>query len=239
MFGKRGLFGKKSGTGGGDGPDSARSQGPFPGVPRDSDGKRRVFGEAVYAKHGDFLRELGKDINDPENILPEPEDFDRKVKASLNRQEMRRQAIEADLLAKHGCNAIRPFFVLAEPVLNSSLGAWLIQLMDLMPYDDWNLVYLPTDQATASAMGLPLHPGISIGPIDELMVKRIGEFHARFQDGRAKVDAMGHSSEQIDAMEKFLAYKDNMRTSIIDYVETVKPMIIELIADVQSKAGKT
>ena len=238
MFGKRGLFGKKGGTEGSEPPGPAR-QGSFPGVPRDSDGKRRVFGEGVFDTHGDFLREIGFDINDPKNILPEPEDFDRKVKASLNRQEIRRQAIEADLLAKHGCNAIRPFFVLAEPVMNSPLGAWLIQVMDLMPYDDWNLVYLPTDPATASAMGLPFHPGVSIGPIDELMVKRIGEFHARFQDGRQKVDAMGHSSEQIDAMEKFLAYKDQMRTSIIDYVETVKPMIIELIADVQSKAKKT
>ena len=236
MFGKRGLFGKKSPEGG-QAPTPQR-QGSFPSVPRDSDGKRRVFGEGVFETHGDFLREIGFDIDDPKNILPEPEDFDRKVKASLNRQEIRRQAIEADLLAKHGCNAIRPFFVLAEPVMNSSLGAWLIQVMDLMPYDDWNLVYLPTDQATASTMGLPLHPGVSIGPIDELMVKRIGEFHARFHDGRQKVDAIGQPSEQIDAMEKFLVYKDNMRTAIIDYVETVKPMIIELIADVQSKAKK-
>lgn len=238
MFGKRGLFGKKGGSQGGAPSEPAQRQGSFPTVPRDSDGKRRVFGEGVFDTHGGFLREIGFDINDPKNILPEPEDFDRKVQASLNRQEIRRQAIEADLLAKHGCNAIRPFFVLAEPVMNSSLGAWLIQLMDLMPYDDWNLVYLPTDQATASVMGLPLHPGVSIGPIDELMLKRIGEFHARFHDARSKVDAIGPSNEQIDAMEKFLAYKDDMRTAIIDYVETVKPMIVNLIADVQAKAKK-
>ena len=59
-----------------------------------------------------------------------------------------------------------------------------------------------------------------------------------FHDARQKVDAIGPSKEQIDAMEKFLGYKDQMRTGIIDYVETVKPMIIELIADVQSKADK-
>lgn len=238
MFGKRGLFGKKGGSDGDERPDPAQRQGSFPGVPRDSDGKRRVFGEGVFDTHGDFLREIGFDINDPKNILPEPEDFDRKVKASLNRQDIRRQAIEADLLAKHGCNAIRPFFVLAEPVMNSPLGAWLIQVMDLMPYDDWNLVYLPTDEPTAAAMGLPLHPGISIGPIDELMVKRIGEFHARFDGARKKIDAIGYSTEQIDEMEKFLVYKDQMRTGIIDYVETVKPMIVNLIADVQAKARK-
>ena len=237
MFGKRGLFGKKSG-GGGEAPAPER-QGSFPTVPRDRDGKRRVFGEGVFETHGDFLREIGFDINDPKNILPEPEDFDRKVQASLNRQDIRRQAIEADLLAKHGCNAIRPFFVLAEPVMNSKLGAWLIQVMDLMPYDDWNLVYLPTDPATASAMGLPLHPGMSIGPIDELMIERIGDFYARFEEGRRKVEALTMSDGQLDTMEKFLEYKDNLRRIITDYVEGLKPKIIALIADVQSKGDQS
>ncbi len=233
MFGKRGLFGKKAGAA-----PTPERQGSFPTVPRDSDGKRRVFGEGVFATHGDFLREIGFDINDPKNILPEPEDFDRKVQASLNRQEIRRQAIEADLLAKHGCNAIRPFFVLAEPVMNSKLGAWLIQVMDLMPYDDWNLVYLPTDQATASVMALPFHPGVSIGPIDELMVERIGDFYARYEEGRRKVEAMVMSDGQLDTMEKFLDYKDNLRRIITDYVEGLKPKIIALIADVQSKGDQ-
>ena len=236
MFGKRGLFGKKGGTEGA--APTPEGQGSFPSVPRDSDGKRRVIGEGVFDTHGDFLREIGFDNNDPKNILPEPEDFDRKLKASLNRQEIRRQAIEADLLAKHGCNAIRPFFVLAEPVMNSRLGAWLIQVMDLMPYDDWNLVYLPTDEATASAMDLPFHPGMSIGPIDELMVERIGDFYARYEDGRRKVEALMGSDGQFATMEKFLDYKDNLRRIITDYVEGLKPKIIALIADVQSKGNE-
>ena len=242
MFGKRRTpFDSKPGAPGAANAGAA-TPGPsgMPRPPRNSDGKRRIFGEAVYAQHGEFLRMLGKDINDPENILPEPEDFDRMVQESLKRQEERRCAIEADLLAKHGCNAIRPFFVLAEPVLNSPLGAWLIQVMNLMPYEDWNLVYLPTDQATAKAMELPLHPGMSIRPIDELMVERIGGFRDRFEDGRRKVDAVVHSGapDQFEVMDKFLAFKDNMRTSIVDYVLSVKPKIVELIADVQSKAGK-
>jgi hypothetical protein len=161
------------------------------------------------------------------------------VQESLQRQEVRRCAIEAELLEKHGCNAIRPFFVLAEPVLNSPLGQWLIQVMNLMPYEDWNLVYLPTDRATAQAMDLPLHPGMSIGPIDELMVERIGGFRDRYEDGRRKVDAIvrGGAPDQFEVMDKFLAFKDKMRTNIVDYVLSVKPKIVELIADVQSKSG--
>ena len=38
-----------------------------------------------------------------------------------------------------------------------------------------------------------------------------------------------------EAMERFLAYKDKMRRDIVDYVLSVRPMIVELIADVQKK----
>ena len=148
---------------------SARGVGQGPTV--DSDGKRRVFGEAVFAgKHGRMLKSFGFDLNDPANIIPDDAEFDRRIKESLAKQDARRTQIEADLLRAHGHNAIRPFFVLAEPVFNSQLGQWLIRSMNLLPYDDWNLVYLPLDRATQAAMGgLPLHPQQSIGPIDELM----------------------------------------------------------------------
>ena len=56
MFGKRGLFGKKGGAA-----PTPERQGSSPTVRRDSDGKRRVFGEETYEKHGDFLREIGFD----------------------------------------------------------------------------------------------------------------------------------------------------------------------------------
>ena len=37
----------------------------------DSDGKRRVFGEAVFAgKHGDMLRSLGLGLDDAANVIP-------------------------------------------------------------------------------------------------------------------------------------------------------------------------
>lgn len=227
MFGRKGLSSQGQAAPNG-----------LPQPPRDSDGKRRIFGEEIYAKHGAFLKMLGRDINDPSNILPEEEDHQRKVQESLDRQEERRCKIEADLLAKHGCNAVRPFFVLAEPVMNSKLGLWLMRVMDLQPYEDWNLVYLPTDAPTAAAMGLPFHPGCSIGPIDELMVERVGGFLARYEDSRGKTDAvvMAGREDQFDVIERFLEYRDKMRRDIVDYVSSVKPMIVELIADVQSKA---
>jgi hypothetical protein len=213
---------------------------PLPSI--DSDGKRRVFGEAVFAgKHGAMLRALGLSANDEANIIPDDAEFDRRIKQSLARQDARRTEIEAELLRTHGHNAIRPFFILAEPVYNSQLGQWLIRVMKLLPYDDWNVVYLPMDRETQTAMGgLPLHPRQSIGPIDELMRNRIGGYFSQFQDAKRKVDS--HIEEvgiqaATDVIGGFVTYVDNMPPRILDFVAEVRPMIIELIADVQSKGA--
>jgi len=208
----------------------------------DSDGKCRVFGEAVFAgKHGDMLRALGLGANDEANIIPDDAEFDRRIQQSLARQDARRTEIEAELLRTRGHNAIRPFFILAEPVYNSQLGQWLIRLMKLLPYDDWNVVYLPLDRETQAAMGgLPLHPRQSIGPIDELMCKQIGGFFSQYQDAKRKVDS--HVEEvgiqaAMEMIQGFVTYVDNMPPRILDHVARVRPMIIELIADVQSKGA--
>ena len=207
----------------------------------DSDGKRRVFGEAVFAgEHRNMLWQLGFGPDDAANIIPDDAEFDRRIKESLAKQDARRTRIEGELKRTHGHNAIRPFFVLSEPVFNSELGQWLIKLMNLMPYDDWNIVYLPMDRETQAAMGgLPLHPRQSIGPIDELMCQQIGTFYTAYKDAKRKVDLhvqeVGLSAAQ-DVLAGFVAYVDAMPQKILGYVAEVRPMIIELIADVQRKA---
>jgi hypothetical protein len=206
-----------------------------------SDGKRRVFGKDVFAgKHGDMLRSLGFGPNDEANIIPNDGEFGRRINMSLAKQDARRTQIEEDLFRTHGHKAIRPFFILAEPVFNSELGQWLIKLMNLMPYDDWNIVYLPMDRETQAAMGgLPLHPRQSIGPIDELMCEQVGTFYSQFKDAKRKVDLHVREvglSAAVDVLGPFVTYVDTMPPRILDHVARVRPMIIELIADVQRKA---
>jgi hypothetical protein len=189
-----------------------------------------------------MLHRLGFGPDHEANIVPNDAEFDRRIKQSLAQQDARRTKIEAELLRTHGHNAIRPFFILAEPAFNSQLGQFLIRLMKLLPYDDWNVVYLPLDRETQAAMGggLPLHPRQSIGPIDELMRERMGGYFSQYQDAKRKVDA--HIDEvgiqaATDVVGKFVTYVDNMPARILDYVAEVRPMIIALIADVQSKGA--
>jgi hypothetical protein len=168
-------------------------------------------------------------------------EFESRVKGSLAKQDARRTQIEDDLLRSHGHNAIRPFFILSEPVYNSELGRWLVGLMNLLPYDDWNIVYLPMDRETQAAMnGLPLHPRQSIGPIDELMREQVGGFYTQFKDAKRKLDQ--HVSEvgpagASDVIAHFVSYADAMPRRILDHIARVRPMIIDLIADLQRKSG--
>jgi hypothetical protein len=214
---------------------------PVPAV--DSDGKRRVFGEAVFAgEHGDMLRALGFGLDDPANIVPDAAEFDRRLKESFAKQDARRTEIEDDLMRAHGHNAIRPFFILADPVFNSELGSWLIRLMNLMPYDDWNVVYLPLDRETQAAMGgLPLHPRQSIAPIDELMVKQIGDFYTHYKSAKGKVDERVRKvgiAAASDVLNEFVTYADVLPQRILDHVARVRPLIVELIADVQRQSER-
>jgi hypothetical protein len=88
--------------------------------------------------------------------------------------------------------------------------------------------------------GLPLHPLQSIGPIDTLMCEQIGVYFSNFQDAKRKVDAhvaeVGFSQGQA-LVDRFIAYVDDLPGKIVGHVDRVRPMIIELIAEVQNKAA--
>lgn len=209
--------------------------GDFPRPYVEDDGKMRVIPKSVFdGPQGEFLRALGRTPDDPENIIPQAEDFDRMMRESLERQEARRVRLETELKDRHGHNNLRPFFICGEGVINTPLGNWLIRAMKLFPYDEWNTVYLPMDRMTQAAMGrLPLHPQQSIGPIDELVHERLSKVMANTEQARVDVrNRMGDSYDP-DLAERFLGFVDSQRQAIIDYVEDLKPKVCELILDIQ------
>jgi len=88
---------------------------------------------------------------------------------------------------------------------------------------------------------LPLHPCQSIGPIDELMCQQLDGFQRQYWDAKQKVDQRVKEVGPVaasDLIARFVAYVDAMPARILGHVAEVRPMIIALIADVQSKAGK-
>jgi hypothetical protein len=53
----------------------------------------------------------------------------------------------------------RPFSLIPECCWDGRSGALLTERLRLSRHDDWNVVHLPADQATAEALNLPPHPG--------------------------------------------------------------------------------
>jgi hypothetical protein len=114
-------------------------------------------------------------------------EFDRRIKQSLASRRLAGRN-QAELLRTQGHNAIRPFFILA-PVFNSQLGHFLIRLMKLLPYDDWNIVYLPLDR-DPSRDGRRPRSSMPVDQSDRRADARADWwlFHS-VQDAKRKVDA--------------------------------------------------
>jgi hypothetical protein len=210
---------------------------PMPRPVVEDDGKLRVIPKAVFeGPQGKFLKDIGFTPDDPHNIIPQAGDFDRMIKQSLARQEERRCRLEAELLEKYGHNSLRPYFICGEGVLNTQLGDWMIRSMQLMPYDEWNTIYLPTDAPTAAVMRLPQHPLASLTALDEVIHKNLAPVRDKVLVARATtMEAMeqAEGGYDPDLAARFLAYVDKEREGIVAYVERIKPLVIDLLADVQ------
>jgi hypothetical protein len=72
------------------------------------------------------------------------------------------------------------------------------------------------------------------------MCEQIGAYFSQYQDAKRKVDA--HVEEvgiqaAMDVIDRFVTYVHDMPPRILDHVARVRPMIIGLIAEVQSKSA--
>ena len=167
--------------------------------------------------------------------MPSTQDFKLQVAESLVRQHERRVRMEGELLARYGCNAIRPFFILGT-IFDGPLGRWLIGDMRLLPFDEWNVVYLPTDAATAAALYLPLHPKMNIAVLDGWITKQVTAYHEQYSAVRQRIDQAYARTGNPDLARAFDKDAEKMRDAILQWVATITPTVIEGIAEGHRKA---
>lgn len=228
MFGRRKISADGTAT-------FATPERALPTPPVDSDGKRRVFGEAVFAEHGDLLRNAGIKLNDSSNILPDQAAVNRMVLKSAEAQNQRRVRLEVDMHAKHGCNNIRPFFLCSKAFFKSPVGMWLMLSMRMLPFDDWNTLYLPMDRPTSLALGLPLHPQQDLWPMDEIMSVHVSDLHAKFMEEATKSRQDLEVTGDFDALRRFNVGVERMREDLLEWLEGMTPLVIQVIADFHEK----
>jgi hypothetical protein len=125
--------------------------------------RRKVFPDELWeGKTGDFLRLLGKSPDEESNLVPDNHSVSQRLARDRARHEEKLADINARIQERFPDATMRPFSLLPDPCWNGELGHFLMYRLELFPYDDWNMIFLPNDMKTAEALELPVHPGRDI-----------------------------------------------------------------------------
>ena len=199
----------------------------------DADGVTRVFPKELWddPKIGKLLREVGFAPDDARNVLPTANDYIALFAAAKKRLDERTEAFNREMTTRHSyCRAV-PFLVIDHTIWDGEHGAFLYAQMNLIGYDDWNVLMLAADVRTKEACGIAGHPG-TVPAVTEIMTKRVIEWRQRYEVALEAfgVTAMGGRGT---TREQFEEEQDALRREIVDNVGWMKPRIISELLRVQ------
>ena len=192
----------------------------------DADGVARVFSKELWddPKIGNTLRELGHAPDDARNILPTAEDYIARFDAARKRLQERVGIFNREMTVRHGYCRAAAFLVIDHTIWGGEHGAFLYAQMELIGFDDWNIIMLAGDARTKDVCGLPGHPGTDPA-VTRLMTKRVIEWKRRYE---LALEAFGITATggQGITREQFQAEEDAVRREIVDIVGRMKPRIM-------------
>lgn len=225
MFGRKDLFGKK----GLSLEEAKKIMRPQP----DSDGVTRVFSKEFWddPKRGAFLREHGFAPDDARNIQRTAEDYIALFAAAKKRLLERTAEFNREMTARHGyCNAA-PFLVIDNMIYDGEHGAFLYAQLDLVGFDDWNVIMMAADMRTKEACNLAGHPG-SIPVHSQNMAKRVADWKARYD---VSLEAFGVTATGGNGItrEQFEAEEAALRNEIVEFVARAKPLMVKELLRIQ------
>ena len=219
MFGRRVVFGKKQETLG----ELKETERPAP----DADSAPPAFHKKQWddPRIGSMLRDAGFAPDDAGSIAPTA-DNRLAVFAAANRQlQQRTETFNRDMTARHGhCNAV-PFLVIDHKIWDGPHGAFLYAQMNLIGYDEWNVIMLASDPQTTASCGLAAHPGF-LPAVTQIMTEHVIEWKAR-HDGLLEAFGIPDSGGRDVPNEQYEMEKDALRREIIDKAGWMKPRIID------------
>ncbi|MDH2381420.1 hypothetical protein [Bradyrhizobium sp. CER78] len=219
MFGRRVEFGKKQETSGG----LKEALRPAP----DADGAAPSFHKKQWddPRIGSMLRDAGFAPDDERGNAPTADNRLAVFAAANRRLQQRTEAFNRDMTARHGhCHAV-PFLVIDHKIWDGPHGAFLYAQMDLIGYDEWNVIMLASDPQTTEACGLAGHPGF-LPAVTQTMTEHVIGWKAR-HDALLETFGMTGSGGRGISREDYETERDTLRQEIIDKAGWMKPRIIE------------
>jgi hypothetical protein len=203
--------------------------------PPDADGVQRVLPKELWddPKIGSMLRECGFEPDDPRNIRPTADHYAALFAAAEKRLEQRVAAFNSEMAARRGYCRAAPFFVIDQPIWDGEHGAFLYASLNLLPFDDWNVLMLATDVRTKEVCGLAGHLG-QIPVVTEDVTRRVVEWRQRYE---LALEAYGVTATLGQGRgitrEQYEAEKDAIRQGIVDQVAWLKPRIVSELLRIQ------
>ncbi|MEH2503676.1 hypothetical protein V1290_002487 [Bradyrhizobium sp. AZCC 1578] len=225
MFGRRTTFGTKQ-------PSLSEFKETMRPTP-DADGVTRVFPKELWddPKIGRFLQEVGFAPDDARNILPTAQDYIALFAAAKKRLDERTEAFNREMTTRYGYCRAAPFLVIDHTIWDGEHGAFLYAQMNLIGYDDWNVLMLAADVRTKELCDIAGHPG-TVPAVTEVMTKRVIEWKQRHDLALEAFGVTAMGGQGI-TREQYEAEQDALRREIMDNVGWMKPRIISELLRVQ------
>lgn len=108
--------------------------------------------------------------------------------------------------------SLSPYFLVPERCWEGQHCDALVEILGLAPAQPWNVIPLPCDSATATALDLPIHPGTDSLDIVQLAMPMIddaiGKMQARFEQASFSgdtVDTAALDAARVDASKEIQA----------------------------------
>ena len=203
----------------------------------DGDGVTRVFSRQLWddPRIGGMLRDLGFGPDDARNVLPTADDYRNRFAAARAALAERTQAFNRAMTERHGYCEARPLLILDSPIWDGPHGAFLYAQLDLMAYDDWNVLMLAADVRTREATGLPGHPG-KLPEVTRELTEHVAVWKKRYEFALETfgITATGGNGISRDQFEEEAAAVER---DIVAHVEGMKPRILAQLRAAQSSAG--
>jgi len=159
---------------------------------------------------GEMLRAAGFSHDDPSNFAPTPESIDARVARDKLAHEAKLAELNRDVAARTNGGAMQAFFLIPEPCWNGEMGDFLLRRLQMSPYEDWNVAFLPADERTASMLGLPRHP------LGEALLFA-GDAEQIVRSAMAKMDAVRMEAERTQQFGNYKQEQDAVNEIIHSY----------------------
>jgi hypothetical protein len=116
-----------------------------------------------------FFARIGAKPNDPDNLRVTHDDVARVIDEGRKAVDERVRQLQAKALAEgHDDIRLRPFWLIQDNCWNGEVGDFLLYMLRLNPYEEWNTIILAADERSASILDLPIHPGGNIPHLEEM-----------------------------------------------------------------------